>query len=129
MQHEKSVYELLYRKFGEKYGSFASKLLAYGGVPVYGLVIATLLVGLPVEQKNGETSVNGEQVEDVARLKEAAMFSLKQIHACGFSHGDIALRNMRAEKDESGSWHVWWIDFGFAFESNRTNFERETKQC
>lgn len=51
-------------------------------------------------------------------IYKAAMESLTALHKHGVMHGDIALRNLRVEKQRYGNgrskWRAWWIDFGLS---------------
>lgn len=63
-------------------------------------------------------------------IGEAALKSLRAIHECGISHGDISLRNLRLklkeEADEacSKSWRACWIDYGLAGYSHPMSFSK-----
>lgn len=52
-------------------------------------------------------------------IRDSALKSLDELHSNGIIHGDVALRNMRVERQEndvnsSVCWSVWWVDLGHA---------------
>ena len=74
------------------------------------------------------------KTENVQTICGAALSSLAKLHTQGFLHGDIALRNVRVSRTESGSgWKVWWVDLGRAFEfkdgEESSCFKLEKKKC
>lgn len=74
--------------------------------------------------------------ESVVAVSNAAMQSLRLLHECGILHGDIDLRNLRAQRVTSGDeksvnvkgqnyWRCWWIDLGKAQDGISSDLERE----
>lgn len=104
--------------------------MAYGYVPEYGLVLVTLFVGFPVERIEENVCVGGVRVQDISSLSSAAVQSLNVLHSYDVSHGDVALRNMRATRHGNKAYQVWWIDIGLGvFRASRLQYSKELKAC
>lgn len=53
--------------------------------------------------------------KDESAICEAALRSLRKLHANNLAHGDVSLRNMRVERQRVGKsteWKVWFVDLG-----------------
>lgn len=63
------------------------------------------------------------QTMDVKKIKEKVLIDiskgLQYVHANGFNHGDLSLRNIAYFKDGVGSYRFKLIDFGNAFHADR----------
>lgn len=82
------------------------------------VVLITEYVGQEVGMDaDGNILVGGNVLseEDIHSLRNAAQKSISEIHSCGVLHGDLALRNLRAQKVQehgTSSWKAWWLDLG-----------------
>ena len=120
MHHEMRMYCMLATKHPEVMGVVVPRLVAVGMHYWFDAVLAVEFVGERVQRVKDRVMVGSEVLgkEDVEMLLDAASHSLKVLHECGIMHGDVAARNIQAERvtDELGNkkWRVWWIDLGCA---------------
>lgn len=86
---------------------------------------------------DGKLLVGGNSLteEETEALSNAAEKSLRAMHKSGVLYGDLALRNVRAEKlkeDGTYSSKAWWLDFGQSETGvlpGSTQFMLEQREC
>lgn len=82
-----------------------------------GPVILTKAVGESVHRCGEKIKVGGNELNDTetAEMREALLKCVQDLHRDGVHHGDIALRNIRAEKKKGEiSVRPWLVDLGLA---------------
>lgn len=107
-------------------------LVAVGWDAWVGVVLVTRAVGLPVRLDGGRLTVGASAVRvlDVARIEEGALSALARLHTGGVAHGDVGLRNLRAQRGHDGDWRVWWVDLGMAsYNPSPATAAAEIRRC
>lgn len=96
-----------------------------------GMILITEKVGKTLVKKKDGLFVDGTKLctEDVAEIRRKALEALDAILACDVAHMDAKFSNLRVEKI-NGEFHLWWIDFGLAEETDcADDKELERRDC
>ena len=140
LYNEIVVYCLIAANYRHLFRCALPKLIACGFAEV-GPVLILEKVGMPLVIRERSLYIGSELacLKTVRALQASAVSGLKEIHACGIVHRDVALRNLRARRvgseyrshpHDEAVWQALWIDLGSsAVEGPENDFSYELERC